>query len=49
MDFLHSRKAGVITRYVDVFQMVHKVRLRYHRIVRLLRQNMLLRILPHRS
>ena len=40
MDFLHGRKAGVITRSVDVFEMLHKVRLRYHRIVRLLSQNM---------
>jgi hypothetical protein len=47
MDFLHSRKADVITRYVDVVQMIHKVRLRYHRIVRLLSQNMLLGLIPY--
>jgi hypothetical protein len=41
MDFLHGRKAGVITRYVDVFEMLHKVRLRYDRIVRLLRHRLL--------
>jgi hypothetical protein len=45
-NLLDSRKAGVVTRYVDVLQMPHKVRLRYHRIVRLLSQNMLLGLIP---
>jgi hypothetical protein len=31
---------------MSIFQMVHKVRLRYHRIVRVLRQNMLLGVIP---